>query len=244
MDELAWLGAIRHGQSEGNVAAQRAEASGAERVDLELPDAEVPLTATGREQSAAIGRWLAGLPAGQRPDVVVASPFRRAEQTAAVAVAAVAATSSAGAALPLRVDERLRDREVGVLDRLTHRGIAARQPEEAARRRRLGRFYYRPSGGESWADVALRVRSALGDLRREYPDRRVLLVTHDVVLLLLRYIVEGLSVDRLMELAGTGLDNGGLTAWSRTDGGLRLVCHNDTAHLSGQGTQVTRQPEV
>lgn len=241
MDELAWLGAIRHGQSEGNVAAQQAEAGGAERVDLDLPDAEVPLTATGREQSAAIGRWLAGLPAGQRPDVVFASPLRRAEQTAAVAVATA---SPAGAALPLFLDERLRDREEGVLDRLTRRGIAAHHPEEADRRRRLGRFYYRPPGGESWADVAVRVRSVLGDLRRGYPDRRVLLVTHDVVLLLLRYVVEGLSVDGLMELAGTGLDNGCLTAWSRTDGGLRLVRHNDTAHLSGQGAPVTRQPEV
>ena len=253
MDELAWLGALRHGESEGNVAAQRAAASGAERVDLDVPDADVPLTATGREQSAAIGRWLAGLPAGERPHVVVASPFKRATQTAEAAVAAASSAggassagpaSSAGDALRLLVDERLRDREVGVLDRLTHRGIAAQQPEEAARRGRLGRFYYRPPGGESWADVALRVRAALGDLRREYHDRRVLLVTHDVVLLLLRYVIEGLSVEGLLELAGTGLDNGCLTAWSRTDGGLHLVCHNDTAHLSGQGAPVTRQWEA
>lgn len=239
MDELAWLGTVRHGQSEGNVAAQRARASSAEQVDIELPDAEVPLTATGREQSAAIGRWLAGLPPPDRPDVVIASPYQRAEKTAAIAVAVA---SSAGVALRLLLDERLRDREIGVLDRLTRRGIAARMPEEAARRKRLGRFYYRPPGGESWADVALRLRCALGDFRREYPDRRVLLVTHDADMFLLRYIVEGLSVARLMELAaGTGLDNGALTAWSRTGGGLRLVCHNDTAHLSGLGAPVTRQ---
>jgi 2,3-bisphosphoglycerate-dependent phosphoglycerate mutase len=242
MDELAWLGTVRHGESEGNVAAQRAESSGAERVDIDLPDPEVPLTATGREQSAAIGRWLAGLPARERPDVVIASPYRRAEQTAEIAVAVA---SSSGVALRLLMDERLRDREVGVLDRMTRRGIATHLPEEAARRKRLGRFYYRPPGGESWADVALRLRCALGDLRREYPDRRVLLVTHDADMFLLRYIIEGLSPARLMELAAAaGLDNGALTAWSRTGDGLRLVCHNDTGHLSGLGTRVTRRHEV
>jgi broad specificity phosphatase PhoE len=226
MDELAWLGAIRHGQSEGNVAAQLAEASGADMVDLDLPDAEVPLTATGRAQAEAIGRWLATLPDGERPDLIVSSPFRRAEETADIAVA------TSGCVSALLVDERLRDRELGILDLLTGRGVAARLPDEAARRRRLGRFYYRPPGGESWADVALRTRSALGDLRRENPDGRVLLVTHDAVIVLLRYLVEGLSLARLTELAaGTALDNGSLTAWRREAGPLRLVCCNDTAHL-------------
>ena len=34
-------------------------------------------------------------------------------------------------------------------------------PDEAKRRDLLGKFYYRPPGGESWADVALRIRSVL-----------------------------------------------------------------------------------
>jgi broad specificity phosphatase PhoE len=92
-------------------------------------------------------------------------------------------------------------------------------PEEAARRHRLGLFYYRPPGGESWPDVALRLRAALGDLRRGYPDGRVLLVAHDALILLLRYLVEGLSLARLVELAaGTPLDNGSLTSWRRVRG--------------------------
>jgi 2,3-bisphosphoglycerate-dependent phosphoglycerate mutase len=229
MGELAWLGALRHGESEGNIAALRAEASGAEVVDLDLPDAEVPLTAGGRAQAGAIGGWLAALPRADRPDVVVSSPYRRAEETARIAVAR--------SGLRLVVDERLRDRELGVLDQLTGRGVAARAPEEDARRRRLGRFYYRPPGGESWADVALRVRAVLGDLRQGYPDGRVLLVAHEAVILLLRYLVEGLPLAELVELAaGTRLDNGSLTAWRRGnvgDGGqLELVCCNDTSHLA------------
>jgi 2,3-bisphosphoglycerate-dependent phosphoglycerate mutase len=239
MDGLAWLGVIRHGESEGNVAAQRAEASGAEIVDIDLADAEVPLTATGREQAAAVGRWLGTLPPGERPGIVVSSPYRRALETAEIAVA------SAPDPYPLLVDERLRDRELGVLDRLTRRGVTARMPEEAQRRRRLGRVYYRPPGGESWADVALRLRAALGDLRRDHADRRVLIVAHEAVAYVLRYLVEGLTVAQLAELAGaSGLDNGSLTAWVRSDGALKLVCCNDVSHLVGQGAPVTRQEVV
>jgi broad specificity phosphatase PhoE len=42
--------------------------------------------------------------------------------------------------LPIRVDERLRDRELGVLDLLTMQGVKARFPQEAERRRWLGKF--------------------------------------------------------------------------------------------------------
>jgi len=239
MDELVWLGVIRHGESDGNIAAKRAEAAGAEIVDIDIGDADVPLTATGREQAAAIGRWLDTLPSGERPEIVVTSPYRRAQETAEVAVASAAGTYR------LLVDERLRDRELGVLDRLTRQGVAARMPEEAERRRRLGRIYYRPPGGESWADVALRLRAVLGDLRRDHRDRRVLLVTHEAVTYILRYLVEGLTLAELVELSGGyGLDNGSLTAWARSDGTLKLVCCNDVGHLVDQGAPVTRQEEV
>ena len=85
-------------------------------------------------------------------------------------------------------------------------------PEEAARRRRLGRVYYRPPGGESWVDVALRLRAALGDLRHEHAGRRVLIVAHEAVAYVLWYLVEGLTLAQLAELPGqSGLDNGSLT---------------------------------
>jgi broad specificity phosphatase PhoE len=230
MNELAWLAAVRHGQSEANVVVPAAEARGAEMVDLGMSDAEVPLTAIGRDQATAIGRWLAALPASERPDAVVSSPYRRAEETAEVAVATADAAGAGG--LPLLLDERLRDRELGVLEGLTTRGVAVRMPEEATRRHRLGRFYYRPPGGESRADVALRVRAALGDLRREYPDGRVLIFAHDVVILLLRYLLEGLTVSRLVEMAASAtLANGSLTVWRRNGKALDLFCCNETDHL-------------
>ncbi len=181
---------IRHGESLGNVAAERAETTGAETVDIGLPDPVVPLSERGRGQADGIGRWLAGLPAHERPDVVIASPYRRAYETASIALARL------DDAPPLHVDERFRDRELGILDRLTSLGVTARLPEEDARRRFLGKFYYRPPGGESWTDVALRLRSALGDAGARHTGRRVLVFAHEAVIHLMRYVVEEASVGR------------------------------------------------
>jgi broad specificity phosphatase PhoE len=243
MNELAWIGVARHGQSAGNVAAQQAEAAGAEIVDLQVSDADVRLTDTGRAQAGALGRWMAGLPTEERPQVVLSSPYLRALETAELAVAEVAA----GPAAPqLRVDERLRDRELGILDRLTSRGVTARAPDEAERKRRLGRFYYRPPGGESWADVALRLRTVLGDLRLEYPQQRVLLVAHESVIFLLRYIIERLTENELLDLVKeTTLVNASLCAWRGGEGGqLRPTAFNWVEHLRAQGVQPTRQEKV
>src|SRR5262249_31783755 len=97
-----------------------------------------------------------------------------------------------------------------------------------------GRFYYRPPGGESRADVALRVRFALEDLRRGYADRRVLIIAHDVVILMLRYLLEGLTVRGLFEMAaGATISNASLTIWRRDGDGLERLCCNDTGPLLG-----------
>jgi broad specificity phosphatase PhoE len=101
----------------------------------------------------------------------------------------------------LELDERLRERDFGMLDRLTRHGIAERMPEQAEARSRLGKFYYRPPGGESWTDVALRVRSVLDSVSRECPGRRVMVVAHEVVILVFRYVLERLHEQELLDLA-------------------------------------------
>ena len=47
-----------------------------------------------------------------------------------------------------------------------------------ARRKREGKYWYRPPGGESRPDVALRVHSFLGTLTRDYREKSVLVVCH------------------------------------------------------------------
>jgi broad specificity phosphatase PhoE len=156
------------------------------------------LSDLGHKQAEAAGRWFAALPDNERPEFILSSPYVRARQTAEIICTQGAL--SGGAARTI-VDERLREREFGIFDRLTTLGIKERFPDEAAHRRRLGKFYHRPPGGESWADVILRLRSMLNTINLHYCDRRVLVVCHQVVVLCFRYILEELD-----EAAILGID--------------------------------------
>lgn len=230
---------VRHGESTGNVAREAAEDAGLDVIDIAERDADVPLSPRGEEQAAAVGRWLAALPGGQRPDVVVYSPYQRTLSTAALAIGEIDYR-------PVElVDERLRDRELGVLDLLTTRGVANRYPDELIRKQRLGKFYYRPPGGESWADVALRLRALLADLERRHPGARVLLFAHEMTAYLLRYLLEGIAEKELLVIAhDTVVANGSVTSWAREDGGFRLQHEHATEHLREQGVQPTESEDA
>lgn len=236
MEQLQWLAVVRHGQSTGNVIAEDAETAGLEAIEIPERDADVALSATGREQAQAVGTWL-GARDGDRPQVAIVSPYLRARQTAELALA--------GTGIAVTVDERLRDRELGVLDLLTGRGVQARLPAEYARRARLGKFYYRPPGGESWADVLLRLRALLRELRADHPGGRVLLFGHEATVLLVRYLAESLSEAELMEIAhATTVANCSISAWRRTGDTLRRELFNSVSHLHRHGAPATRQEDV
>jgi broad specificity phosphatase PhoE len=227
---------IRHGESQGNVAASEAQLAGVEVITVPARDADVKLSHTGREQALALGRALSSLPAELRPDAVVSSPYVRARQTAEVAV------ETAGWPVGVRTDERLRDRELGILDMLTWQGVEQRLPEEAERRRWLGKFYYRPPGGESWADVALRLRSVLSELNSLGTGHRVMLVCHDAVILLFRYILEGMTEREVLDIAAsTSVLNASITRYVRPEGQgpWTLESFNQADHLREQGVEVT-----
>ena len=229
---------VRHGQSEGNVARERAHDAGAEALDLADRDMDVPLSALGRDQAAALGRWLADRP--DAPDAIVCSPYVRARQTAEVVA------DSGGLDLRLECDERLRERELGILDLLTSRGVESRFPFEAERRRRLGKFYHRPPGGESWVDVALRIRSLRDSLAREHLDDRVLVVTHEVVIVIWRYLLERLDEQQALALSREHpLPNCSLTTYERDgDGALRLQLDAWTVPMREEAVPVTEEHDA
>jgi len=226
---------VRHGESQGNVAATLAHQSGAHVINVSARDADVELSATGREQALALGRLLRGFPEDGRA-AVWSSPYLRARQTAELAV------HTGGWKTEVLLDERLRDRELGILDMLTSAGVEARLPQEAERRRWLGKFYYRPPGGESWADVVLRLRSLIADLDRLYAGQRVLLVSHDAVILLIRYILEGLTERELLDIAATtAILNASVSRFIRPEGTgpWQLDSFNMADHLMSEGVPVT-----
>ncbi|WP_255770588.1 histidine phosphatase family protein [Pseudarthrobacter sulfonivorans] len=227
---------VRHGESEGNVAATQASRAGIDVIDVPARDADVLLSPTGQDQARALGKALASIAEERRPDAVVSSPYARAHQTAQIAV------EIAGWPVKVRTDERLRDRELGILDMLTSQGVDRWHPDEAERRRWLGKFYYRPPGGESWADVVLRLRSVLGELNNGDGGHRVMLVCHDALILLIRYILEGMTEAELLDLAAsTPVLNASITRYVRPEGQgpWTLESFNVADHLTAQGVKVT-----
>ncbi|MEO7056510.1 MAG: histidine phosphatase family protein [Caldimonas sp.] len=243
MAEQKWpdsLWIVRHGQSSGNVARDAAEADGIHTIDIAERDADVPLSPLGEQQSDALGRWFAGQPETSRPQVVLHSPYVRAEQTARRVLAA------AGMAhVPCLQDERLREKEFGIFDRLTVAGIRSRFPELAEQRRHVGKFYFRPPGGESWCDVILRLRSFLEMMTREYRRERVLVVGHQVIVNCMRYLLERLdesailAIDRANDVPNCAVTSYEFDAAAGHHGKLVRVLENFVSPLLVAGAPVT-----
>lgn len=213
-----------------------AAARDAEVLKISARDMDVPLSDLGKRQASAFGTWLRGQPGDQRPEVILTSPYERATQTAALLLQA------ADLDIGYVPDERLRERDLGMMDLLTTKGFAARFPAEAGHRTRIGKFYYRPPGGESWTDVALRCRSLLDSVAREHSGRRVVLVTHEVVIIMFRYIIERLDEETALMLSSqSAIANCSLTAYALDDDSRRLMPHAVawTAPIEDTGTPVT-----
>jgi len=229
MDVVAELILIRHGQSLANVAFPEADAQGLLEARVSGRDAEVPLTPLGEAQARAIGAWLAALPADRRPEIAITSPYRRARETWRIA-AETSGTDTPAA----RTDDRLVDRLLGELEMLTRAAVAARFPGEAARFAEAGLYEYRPPGGETFADIRLRLGSFLADLNREHPGRRVVVVAHDSVVLMARAVLEDLDWDELaaVEKSAGAVRNASITRFTSNGGNaLKLDRYNGIDHL-------------
>jgi broad specificity phosphatase PhoE len=199
----------------------------------------MPLSGTGRAQARALGRAWRDLTPDERPTAVLCSPYARAFGTAELAV------EVAGWDVELVRDERLRERDLGMLDGFTKHGIERRFPEEAERRKWVGKFYYRPPGGESWADVAGRVRSVVEAAERKYAGGRILVVTHQAVILLARYVLENLTEQQVLDIDDQHrVANTALVRYRYEAGAPRLVAFNDTQHLGERAAPVTEEPDA
>ena len=125
--------------------------------------ADPPLNRAGREQAVQLGETLAE----RGIELVVSSDLRRAAETAEIAAARFG--------LPVELDARLREVDVGEWSGLTSAEVAARYPE-GFRRRREGRTGW--ERGEELGTMAERVVSSLLEIAARHPRRRVLVVTH------------------------------------------------------------------
>jgi broad specificity phosphatase PhoE len=243
--DALWL--VRHGESAGNVALAQAEAAGHSVVNMPLRDMDVPLSALGAEQAAAVGRWFGAHGEETRPTVMLVSPYLRTRATAEILGECAGFDFNR---VPFVTDERLREKEFGIFDRLTKLGARKRYPEQAAYRTVLGKFYYRPPGGESWCDVILRLRSVVDDLARDYRRERVLIVAHQVVVNCFRYLLEQmteeeiLAIDRQIDVPNCSVTSYEYDQNAHCQGRLVLQRAYFTAPLEQAGTPVTVSRDV
>ena len=199
------------------------------------------------ERLLTLGRWFADMPRDERPEVVLASPYLRARTTAELIAREGGVVPGTR---PHCIDERLREREFGVFDGLTTKGIREHYPDEAAHRAKMGKFYHRAPGGESWADVILRLRSALNTINLHYADKRVLVVAHQVVVLCMRYILEELTEGQILAIDKQAeILNCGIAAFDFEPNELavcvpKLALWNHGAPMEEQGTPRTAEPDM
>ena len=211
---------VRHGESERNVAKDEAKRADVDSFSSGLRDMDTKLTEKGHEQAEAVGDYLAKY---YRFDVLFVSPYLRTVETSKDIASKLTHSPQ------LVVEERIREIEFGVLDGLTPKGITVNYPEEDARREREGKYWYRPPGGESRPDVALRVQSFLGTLTRDYRQKSVLIVCHSVVVLIFRRLLERwgendyLKVDREADVMNCSLT---IYDYDREKEKLLLNCYN------------------
>jgi probable phosphoglycerate mutase len=135
---------IRHGETDWNVAGRLQGWH------------DPPLNAVGRRQAAACANILRDLieREGHSPADYgyVASPLQRARQTTEIMRAALGLAPN-----DYRIDSRLREIGFGEWEGLTFRDVRARAPQALAARER-DKWNFMPPGGESYAQVAVRMR--------------------------------------------------------------------------------------
>ena len=243
--DCVWI--VRHGQSAGNVAREAAEAASHPLIDIAWRDMDTPLSALGEQQAAALGRWFGAMPPSNRPTIVLCSPYVRARETARILLDAARIDREA---VTVQADERLREKEFGLLDRLTKFGIRERFPELAEQRAHVGKFYFRPPGGESWCDVILRLRSVLDTITREHRRERLLIVAHQVIVNCCRYLLERmdeaaiLAVDREADVPNCSVTSYEFDPSAGRNGKLVRRLLNFVAPLEDAGAPVTAEPDV
>jgi probable phosphoglycerate mutase len=176
---------------------------------------ELPLSVTGRAEAEAAAARAQELGI----EVIVASPLRRARETAEIVAAQVG--------VPVEFDDDFVELDFGDLEGLTFDEARGKHP--LATRRFLSDVTVAAPGGESIADVSVRVARARRRLLQRHAGRTVLVVSHvtPIKLLLSAALDAGDTMVHRVFLEAASLCT---VAWS-SDGRTSVRLVNDTAHL-------------
>ena len=165
---------VRHGQTDWN---QERRYQG---------QADPPLNDQGRQQA----RELAARLAGERVSAIYSSDLRRALETAQIIAHGLTAL--------IQVDPRLREISLGKWEGMLYPDILA-QYETLWWSRERDPMNVRPPGGENVAEFSLRVHAIASEISSRHPGSQVLVVTHGLVIAVLKCIVQGIPMEQVFQ---------------------------------------------
>jgi broad specificity phosphatase PhoE len=176
---------------------------------------DIPLTAAGRDQCAAVARALASATVA----AVYASPLERARASAEV----IAKPHG----LPVRIVPAFSEMTFGSWEGLTRDEARARDPEAWAQWRSAPHML-KLAGGETIPEVAARVTAGIEALQEAHDGQTVVLVSHGVVARVIVLGALGLGLDRLWTLDAAPA---GITEIEYEPGWATVHRMNTVAHL-------------
>lgn len=206
-DSTTWLYLIRHGATAANECRPYV---------LQGRSVDLPLSETGRRQAAALGSFLQH----RGIEHVYASPLRRAVETAE----AIAAPR----ALRVSTDQRLVECDVGRWEGMDWDSISREYPAE------YQAFMDDPAahpylGGETYRDVADRVRPAITEVLERHAGRSIAVVAHNVVNRVYLAGLLGLELRRAKDIRQS---NGGINLIRHRRGETELMTLNMFFHIA------------
>jgi broad specificity phosphatase PhoE len=197
---------IRHGESVGNALGRFQGHS------------DVSLSELGRAQAEHLASYLA---THWAVSAVYASPLRRAVDTARSIVEALQ--------VPLNLDGRLKEIDVGPLTGLTLDEVKERFPKTYAAWQE-GTFWGSVPGGESRLAFSTRVCTAMAEIVSRHSGESVAVVSHGGALGIYLSELLGLAPDRPAPFV---FYNASLSIVEAGDSRPRLHLLNDTCYLNG-----------
>ena len=176
---------------------------------------DIPLTAVGQEQCAAVGRALSGTAVA----AVYASPLERARASAE----AIAKPHG----LPIRIVPAFSEMSFGAWEGLTRDEARERYPDAWAQWRSAPHLF-EPVGGETVPRVAERVTAGIEALQAAHDSQTIVLVSHGIVARVIVLGALGLGLDRLWTLDAAPA---GITEIEYEPGWATVHRMNTVAHL-------------
>jgi probable phosphoglycerate mutase len=167
---------IRHGET---ILTPERRFSGQGGSDPELSE-------VGLKQAEAVAKEIAA----RKPDLIISSPMVRTRQTAEAIQKAVA--------LDIHFDEAWVECGFGEWDGLTVAEVQKLFPNEWDAW--VSTTDFAPQGGESYEDVATRIEIALQDLALEHPGKKIVVVTHNVVVKAVACLIMGVPIDTFFHI--------------------------------------------